>query len=218
MANGIVFILAAYLWGALSPAHIAARAQGIDLRRAGSGNVGSSNVGVQLGRGWTLAIGTLDWLKGLLPPLVARIAGLDPALVVGVGLATVIGHNWSLYLRFAGGRGMAATVGVLFAWDARLAGILLLVLAMGWARKQTALASMIGLLGLAPSAWLLGDAAELIAACGLLAMIVALKRLEANRLALPRDAREKCVVLWRRFWMDRDVPPNVVWEKRRRID
>jgi glycerol-3-phosphate acyltransferase PlsY len=218
-ANSLWLIVASYLWGSLSPSFFVARGlKGIDLRQYGSANVGSSNLGEQLGRAWMFAIGTVDLVKGLVPVVLARVWGFDLGTIAWVGLATVIGHNWSPYLGFKGGRGMAATIGVLFAWDVRLAVVLLLVIAIGWAIKQGAPSSIVGLILLAPSARAMGDMPEIVLACVLLTTIIAIKRLEANRLPLPHDPREKRAVLLRRLWMDRDVPPAQPWQERKQID
>lgn len=216
--DSAAFVLACYLWGSISPSYIVTRRQkGIDLRRYGSGNVGSSNVGEQLGRAWTIAIGFLDWLKGLVPVAIATIWGFDSNVVVLAGLATVIGHAWSLYLNFKGGRGMATTVGLLFALDVRLALTLLVFIAIGWVVKRSAVGAFVGLIVLAPAAWIFRDAPAFVIGGALLALIIAIKRLEANRLPLPLDPQEKRAVLWRRLWMDRDVPRGQEWQEREEI-
>lgn len=211
-------LLVSYLWGSLSPSYVVARwKKGIDLRRYGSGTVGGANVGEQVGRAWMIGVGSLDLLKGLLPPVLVRTWGFDWSIAVLVSLGTVIGHNWSLYLGFKGGRGMGTAIGVLFAWDFRLALILLIIIGIGWLTKQGATSSVVGLLLLAPSAWGMGDVAEIVWGCALLMLIIALKRLEANRLPLPQDPREKRGVLLRRLWMDRDVPADQPWQERGEI-
>ena len=216
--NSAAFVLACYWWGAISPAYLVTRwRKGIDLRRYGSGNVGSSNVGEQLGRAWTIAVGLLDWLKGIVPIALARVWGFDAGAVVLAGLATVIGHAWSPYLNFKGGRGMATTVGLLFALDARLALVLLFCIAIGWAVRYSAVGAFGGLMLLAPAAWWFQDARGVVIGMALLALIIAIKRLEANRLPLPSDPREKRAVLWRRLWMDRDVPRGQAWQERGKI-
>jgi len=174
-------------------------------------------VGEQVGRAWMIVVGFLDLVKGFTPPTLARAWGLEWSVAILIGLAIVVGHNWSLHLGLKGGRGMGATVGILFAWDLRLAILLLAILAVGWLIKQGAPSSAVALVLLAPSAWTLGDAPEIIWGCAWLAVIIAIKRLEANRLPLPKDAREKRTVLWRRLWMDRDVPPDQAWQKRGKI-
>jgi glycerol-3-phosphate acyltransferase PlsY len=174
-------------------------------------------VGQQLGRAWTIAIGFLDWLKGIIPITLASVWGFDDSALVLAGLATVIGHDWSIYLNFKGGRGMATTVGLLFALDARLALTLLFFIAIGWMVKRSAIGAFVGLLLLAPAAWLFRDAPAFVVGSALLALIIAIKRLEANRLPLPPEPQEKRAVLWRRLWMDRDVPPGQAWQERGKI-
>lgn len=87
----------------------------VDIRRAGSGNIGATNAWRLLG--WRVGLPTLvlDILKGVLPVVLARVAlGEVPALGA-VGLAAVVGHCWTPALRFRGGKGVATSAGVLLA-------------------------------------------------------------------------------------------------------
>jgi glycerol-3-phosphate acyltransferase PlsY len=211
----LLLCLGAYLWGSLSPSYVIARWRwGIDLRRYGSGNVGSSNVGEQLGLAWKIAAGLADVFKGCVPATLARWLGFDLAATVMIGLATLIGHNWSLFLGFSGGRGIAVTLGVLCVWELRLVVFLLMCFMLPHVLGWGGLISMAALALLAPAAWLLQTPPSVITGCVLIALLVALKRLEANRLPLPGNVKEKRAVLWRRLWLDRDVPPEQPWEKR----
>jgi glycerol-3-phosphate acyltransferase PlsY len=118
----VVLPLAAYVVGATPVGVLLARAHGVDLRRVGSGNVGATNVGRVLGRRWGYLCFVLDVLKGLLPTaaavaLVRPAAGQVPspaqqAAWLAVGLAAVLGHVFSFYLRFRGGKGVATALGV----------------------------------------------------------------------------------------------------------
>lgn len=210
--------LGAYVWGSLSPSYLIARWRwGIDLRRYGSGNVGSSNLGEQLGLAWKIIAGLADVFKGFAPAALVRWLGLDLTAIVLISLATLVGHNWSLFLGFTGGRGIAVTLGLLCVWDLRLVLFLLICFALPHALGWGGLISMLALALLAPVAWVLQTPLPVIWGCGLIAVLIALKRLEANRLPLPADAREKRAVLWRRLWLDRDVPPHLPWEKRGRF-
>lgn len=217
--DSMVLIAASYLWGSLSPSYLVVRLKkGIDLRQYGTGTVGGANVGRQIGVAWMFAVGALDVLKGWLPPALARGWGFEPGVAIAVSLATVIGHNWSAYLGFKGGRGIGTTVGMLLAWDVRLAVVWLFALAIGSIIQQGAPSTAIGLILLAPISSLMGNAPEIVLGCVLLASIIFLKRLEANRLPLPRDAKEKRAVLWRRLWLDRDISSARMWQERGRID
>jgi glycerol-3-phosphate acyltransferase PlsY len=114
--------LAAYVVGATPFGVILARAHGVDLRRSGSGNVGATNVARVLGRKWGYLCFALDVAKGFLPVAVAG-AMVRPAsgqvptpqaqvAWLAVGLAAVLGHVFSFYLRFRGGKGVATALGV----------------------------------------------------------------------------------------------------------
>lgn len=217
--SAIVLIVASYLWGSIPPSYIVARfKKGIDLRRYGTGTVGSSNVGKQLGIAWMFAVGALDLLKGMLPPVLGQAWGFDLGIAVLASLGTVIGHNWSVYLGFKGGRGIGTTVGMLLAWDMWLAIVLLFALTVGLIIKQGAPSTAVGLILLAPIAAITDDAANMVWGCTFLAIIIFAKRLEANRLPLPQNAKEKRAVLWRRLWLDRDIASDQAWQERGRIN
>ncbi|MGL5866547.1 MAG: glycerol-3-phosphate acyltransferase, partial [Dermatophilaceae bacterium] len=100
--------------GAVNPAVLVARALGRDVRVAGSGNPGATNAGRVLGRGWGLLVLALDVTKAYLPTLlVLRAVGVVPALVTG--LAVVVGHMYSPFLRGRGGKGAACALGAVTA-------------------------------------------------------------------------------------------------------
>jgi len=116
--------LAAYLFGSVPYGVLVGALHGVDVMNAGSRNTGATNVGRLLGRRWGVLVFLLDMTKGFLPTLLAvfvldglRVAGqvgpVTARLVgLGVGLACILGHNYSLVLRFRGGRGVATSLGV----------------------------------------------------------------------------------------------------------
>ncbi|KKM11477.1 hypothetical protein SY88_08670 [Clostridiales bacterium PH28_bin88] len=119
-----VALLAAYVLGSVPFGYLITRARGMDIRQVGSGNIGASNVYRALGPVGFGAVLVTDVAKGAAGAFLAsRLSGLDPAWggVLG-GLATVLGHNWSVFLRFRGGKGAAASAGVLL-YLAPLAGL-----------------------------------------------------------------------------------------------
>ena len=126
MLNMIVLI-GAYLLGAIPFGLIVGKLQGLDIRQYGSGNIGTSNVARTLGK--KAAAFTLlgDGLKGLVAVLLARAVLDDPAWTAAAGLAAVIGHNWPVYLKFEGGKGVTTTYGALLglAWLPALGTILI---------------------------------------------------------------------------------------------
>ncbi len=110
----LVFI--AYLVGSIPFGLLISQAVGrLDIRRFGSGNIGTANVLRIVGKKAAVLTLVGDLLKGFLPALAAVLLGGSELLVAGVGMAAVLGHNWSIYLRFAGGKGVATSFGALLA-------------------------------------------------------------------------------------------------------
>lgn len=106
-------VLAAYFLGSIPMGFIIAKQRGIDIRRTGSGNTGATNVYRSLGVALGIIVLAGDALKGVLAALLGRL--VFPEAGIGelvCGLAAIIGHNWSVYMRFRGGKGMATSLGV----------------------------------------------------------------------------------------------------------
>ncbi|MFH0847421.1 MAG: glycerol-3-phosphate acyltransferase, partial [Chloroflexota bacterium] len=142
----VLLIAGAYLLGSVPAAYIAAKlALGIDIREYGSGNVGGSNL-LKVAPKWISAVAfTYDVIKGILPVWLARILGLNLASQVVVGLAAISGHNWSVFLGFSGGRGIATTLGVTLSLMPKLALILLGVVVGSIPFHQMPLVTLIAL-------------------------------------------------------------------------
>jgi len=113
----IVLPVVAYLMGAIPFALLIGRAHGVDLRRVGTGNPGAGNLTRTVGIKAGVTAAVLDGLKGLIPVAAGRAMGAGLGTVTLAGLAAVAGHNWSAYMRGKGGRGLAASVGVVLALD-----------------------------------------------------------------------------------------------------
>ncbi len=120
----VIAVAAAYFLGAIPFAYVLVRwRKGIDIRTVGSGNVGATNAGRVLGFPYFLLVFALDVAKGFLPTwglprLAEMIVGTRlPWLAVPVGLATILGHNFPIYLSFRGGKGVATSLGALIALD-----------------------------------------------------------------------------------------------------
>ena len=118
----------AYLIGSIPFSQIVAHlARGIDLRTVGSRNVGGNNLIASAGVGWGLLGGGLDAAKGLAAMWLADFLGVAFPQVLLAGLAVVAGHNWSIWLGFRGGKGLATAFGVIawLAWpDALVCAVL----------------------------------------------------------------------------------------------
>lgn len=110
MLTPLLFI-AAFVLASIPTGMLVARAHGVDLRKVGSGNIGATNVGRALGKKWALVVLVLDAFKGALPVLVLAHLLADPWLPALGGLAAVLGHVFSIFLRGQGGKGVATSLG-----------------------------------------------------------------------------------------------------------
>lgn len=137
-----VACVVAFLIGAVNPATLLARLLGKDLRHSGSGNPGATNAGRVLGAGWGVVVGLLDVLKGLVPVLLAH-AFIGPITALCVGLAVVLGHIWSPFLRGQGGKGVATSLGAILAVEPWFGVVILVIFGLlVWRLKWVAGASI----------------------------------------------------------------------------
>lgn len=115
IAKEIIAIVLGYLLGSTPSAYIAARlVTGKDIRQIGGGNVGGFNTFREVGAKAALFVGIVDVGKGAVAVSVAHwLLGVPPLFVMLAGLAAVVGHNWMVWLKFSGGKGMGATIGAL---------------------------------------------------------------------------------------------------------
>jgi len=116
----------AYLIGSIPVAYIFGRVlKGIDIREHGSGNMGATNAFRVLGKGPGWVVLVLDIIKGIIPvTILANAFGLgDPLSLVIISVAAVAGHNWTVFLGFKGGKGMATSLGVLLGLAIQLPGL-----------------------------------------------------------------------------------------------
>ena len=113
---GILVIVLGYLLGAIPFGYLIPRwIKGVDIRSLGTGNPGTANVFRTVGLGSAIPVGVLDIGKGVAPVFLARAAGLSEGWALAAGVAAVLGHCYSPYLRFQGGGGLAASIGTLLA-------------------------------------------------------------------------------------------------------
>jgi len=129
----IVLPIVAYLLGSVSFAWLAGRAKGIELRDHGSGNLGATNAGRVLGARWFAVVFLGDVAKGALPVLAARLLpawlGHEPSAVeaqvlqIAAGTGAILGHVFTLFHAFRGGKAVATSLGVLTSLLPALAGL-----------------------------------------------------------------------------------------------
>jgi len=127
IAAYILVALAAYLLGSIPTGYLVARAKGVDIRTVGSGNIGATNVFRFLGKpagifvlladalkGWVAVRVVAAWLAGTFLPPDSTDGSLEIAAILAA-LFAVLGHNYTCWLRFKGGKGIATSAGVLTA-------------------------------------------------------------------------------------------------------
>ncbi len=216
MLNAVLIVLGSYLIGGVPVAYLTGRLlRGIDIRQYGSANVGASNVWQTVSRVAVVPVGLTEIGQGLLGIIIAKLADESLAVQVLAGLAALAGHNWSPYLRFMGGRGIAHAIGfmLILSWPALGAFIVLSLLGV----VLRMVPQLIGLaIVAAPLAALAaGQAPEIVwGLAGMAALIVA-KRLITNRPSLPAGA-DTPTVLFNRLLYDRDTREREAWVQRGR--
>jgi glycerol-3-phosphate acyltransferase PlsY len=122
-----LIIISGYILGSFPTAYLAGRfLRGKDIRQIGDENAGAANVYRELGPAAGILVFIIDAAKGAVVILIAQVANVPQAVVLCSGAVAVIGHNWSVFLGFRGGRGVSTTIGVLLV----LVTIPILVLAL----------------------------------------------------------------------------------------
>jgi glycerol-3-phosphate acyltransferase PlsY len=173
----IIVALGAYLLGSIPFGFLAAKAKGIDIRSVGSGNIGATNAMRVLGKPSGVTVLLLDVLKGyvacgLIPPLIwnwlaPHYSGLfqyfhdtsadnQMKYCLLAGICAVLGHNYTCWLKFKGGKGIATTAGVYLAlapW-ALLVALVVFVLAI-LLTKYVSVGSILGAIALAATVWIM---------------------------------------------------------------
>jgi glycerol-3-phosphate acyltransferase PlsY len=142
---GPLLVLIGLLAGAIPFGYLAGRTmQGIDLRTVGSGGTGATNVLRTLGTRASATVLVLDFLKGLLPVLAARWLGLDTWWIAAVAVATVVGHCWSPFIGFKGGKGVATGGAAAIALFPPVLIVVPVVLLIIWRTRYVSLGSLSG--------------------------------------------------------------------------
>jgi acyl phosphate:glycerol-3-phosphate acyltransferase len=186
----VLLAVGAFALGSFPTGVIVARLRGVDLRKVGSGNIGATNVGRALGKGWAIFVLVVDALKGYAP--VALATGLtSPPVVAVVATAAVLGHMFSVFLKGRGGKGVATSLGAALAlspWAALLsAAVYALVFAIS---RISSLGSLCGVLAFPLALLLLGDREPAhLAFAGVMAVLVSARHKDnLRRLARGEEA------------------------------
>ncbi|HEY7141828.1 MAG TPA: glycerol-3-phosphate 1-O-acyltransferase PlsY [Methylomirabilota bacterium] len=186
-----MWLLGAYLAGAIPVGYVVARILGVDIRRRGSGNIGATNV--LRTAGWTPALATLggDIAKGYLATWVGSHAGGEPAWAGAAAVLAVIGNCWPVFLGFRGGKGVATALGAFL----RITPWALIPAAVVWGSliasfRFVSLASICAVIGLPFAILALGYPVALaVAGLGVAVIIVARHHENIRRLLAGAEAR-----------------------------
>lgn len=186
-------LASAYVLGAIPMSWLVARVAGVDLRTVGSGNLGATNLYRTLGWRYAIPAALFDVAKGAVPTAVfpARV-GPEPWLPLAIGGAAVVGHVFSVFMRFRGGKGVATAAGVVLA----LAPLPLLGSCAVWvavlkATGYVSLASMLGAVAFPIGAALIGNTNSYVVPVGvaMAAFIVFTHRANIRRLLAGTEHR-----------------------------
>ena len=208
MAGIIVLaIIIAYLLGSIPSAYIAARlVKGVDIQRLGGGNVGAVNTMREIGTVAGFSVLFADMAKGAIAILIAQWLGLPLIWVFIVGLAVVVGHNWSVWLKFKGGQGLATTLGVLLVLvPIEFAIIFAIIVIVVLVTSNMRLAAGVGLVLLPLIIWLFGGELSIIIYSLALPIFCSLKMIPRLKTDMAKRGKKNLII-------DRDYKP---WQRKR---
>jgi len=225
-AKFLVLFVAAYLLGSIPMSFLVAKARGVDLRKQGSQQVGGGNVWRTTSRTLGILVGIYDFSKGVVIAICAWQWGLEPGLQFLAAIGAIIGHNWPLFLRFHGGRGIATTLGLtifmpiinrgdITFWPLIICGAVGIGSLIYFRRTPVpvllALIAMPIASAVAKEPWLM-----ILGYVGILVVAV-IKRLTAQA-SSEKPKTGMAQVLFNRFFHDRDVADRAAWVHRKAAD
>jgi glycerol-3-phosphate acyltransferase PlsY len=215
-------LVGGYLLGSVPSAYLVAkRACGIDLRNYGSGNIGATNLLRFASRRNAVPVIVFDSLKGIIMVIIAWQVGLAAREQLFVGLAAIIGHNWPVFLRFRGGRGVITTLGVAFivpivssliplrVW-ALIAGIFIAIALVSRRLGRLTVGVFITVASFPLVAWLVTRSLPLTLGYVGLFLLLIIRRLTAAQ-PVTIATMSKRQVLTNRLLFDSDIRDKAVW-------
>jgi len=187
----IALIVISYLLGSVPTGYILGSMAGVDVRKEGSGNVGATNVARVLGKGRGALTLIADAAKGWLPVFAAQQLEMSVLTATLAGVAAFLGHLYSVFLRFEGGKGVATAFGVFLALAPTPTLVSITVFAVVFAASRLVSLSSMAAAGAAPvSFWILGCPPLITAAAGFIAvMIIWRHRANIQRLLAGTEAK-----------------------------
>lgn len=202
----IVALVASYLIGSIPTAYLFGKIlKGVDIRKAGSGNIGATNAMRVLGKGAGITVLLLDILKGFVVVVFLGdylsgkpILWQEHNLRIIMGLCSICGHNWTIFLRFKGGKGIATSFGVLLGLALKLPGlgVVIGILVLTWLTvfmiwRIVSLASIVAAIALPVSVFFFKQSGILLIVSLILCVFVIIRH-KANLLRLAQG-KEPCL-------------------------
>jgi glycerol-3-phosphate acyltransferase PlsY len=217
----VLLIIASYLLGSIPMSYLAGRSRGIDLRKHGTQQVGGGNLWRTTSKKLGLTVGMWDFFKGMLMVLVAWRLNLDAGQQLAVGLGAVVGHNWPVFLRFHGGRGIAASLGIIIIlpfindispWPsvAFFAGAMLTIIFT----RRSPIPILVGMCMLPILSAVFQQSLSLTMGFMAMALIVIIKRLTAQPATEARSIGMGRLII-NRLLHDRDIGDRKAWVQRK---
>ncbi|MBN1176799.1 MAG: glycerol-3-phosphate acyltransferase [Dehalococcoidales bacterium] len=221
MITWIVLIIVSYIIGSIPFSSLAARSRGIDLRKHGTMQVGAGNLWRTTSRKLGLTVGVFDFFKGILMVLISWRVGLDAGQQLAVGLAVVVGHNWPVFLRFHGGRGIATSLGIIIIMPlinditpwATIAFFAIAIIVIIFTRR-TPVPILIGMIVLPIASAISREPLSLTMGFVAMVLIIIVKRLTAQPATEARNIGMGRLIL-NRFLFDRDISDRTTWVHRK---
>jgi glycerol-3-phosphate acyltransferase PlsY len=174
----VVLLVISFILGSIPFGIIIAKAKGVDLKKVGSGNVGATNVLRSLGK-WPAILTLLgDVLKGTAAVAIGRYLGVGPVYEGLAGISAILGHNFSLFLGFRGGKGVATSLGVLSIFSPQTALVTFIIwLVVVIFTKYSSLGAIVSF-GLLPINILLFNGKERLLAASLITILIVIRHRE----------------------------------------
>lgn len=181
MLKTALLIICAFVMGSIPVGVIVAKTKGIDLKKIGSGNIGATNVLRSLGKGPAAVTLFGDMLKGALAVALGKYFGLEAFYQGLIGLSAILGHNFSLFLGFRGGKGVATSLGVFLLYSPQTALITFIIwIVVVLTTKYSSLGALISF-GLLPLTIILLDSKDKLPVAVLVTLLILIRHIDNIR-------------------------------------
>jgi len=222
--ESVPLIIGSYLLGSVPASYLAAKwYKGIDIRQYSAGHAGAGSIWRITPKKVSLPVMFFDFSKGLGMVALAQYLGMGKPEQIAVGLAAIVGHNWPVFLRFYGGRGILTSMGVMVMWWFPWAPVIFFGgTTLTLLDKGSPLPVLIGIAMLPVVSWVFGQPLAVTIGFLVLLLIVVTKRLTAPKSA-EAASRGKRELMISRLLFDRDIREkettlHIIRRKRRKAE